>query len=325
MGGEYRLVRYRGRWAITWTEDGQRNRRSLGTDDRALAETRARAFWHARGLSVYTVGSLVNAYIDDRESEIVSTSNQRYAWKALKPSFDNILPEHIDEDMCRAYARERMKTVSPATAHYEMGLIRQALRWAEKKRLIPKAPFIFMPQKPSPRDKRLTKAEFRKFLDYCSTPHVRLFAILAVCTGARSNAILDLTWDRVDFERGMIDLRLPRQRQTNKGRAVVPMNARAKEALLEAREGAVTGYVIEWGGKKVGSVKKAFQRASEHSRIYCTPHMLRHSAATWMAEDGVPMSEIAQFLGHESTRVTEKVYARYSPDYLRRAAEALDW
>lgn len=320
-----RIIWYRGKWALTWTEDGHRQRRSLGTDDRALAETRAGALWHSRRTVGYTTGALVNAYIDDREGEIASTATQRYAWKALKPTFDNILPEHIDETLCRQYARERMKTVSSATAHYELGLVRQAMNWAERKRLIDRAPFIYMPQKPPPRDKRLTKAEFRLFLEGCAAPHVRLFAIVAICTGARSNAILDLTWDRVDLDQRIIDLRRLEIRQTNKGRAVVPMNDRAYEALKDAQAGAQTLYVIEWAGEKVGSVKKAFQRASERSGIQCTPHMLRHSAATWMAEDGIPMSEIAQYLGHESTRVTEKTYARYSPTYLRRAAQALEW
>jgi len=44
-----------------------------------------------------------------------------------------------------------------------------------------------------------------------------------------------------------------------------------------------------------------------------------------MAEEGVPMPEISQFLGHSNTQVTEKVYARFSPDYLRRAAAALEY
>jgi integrase len=243
----------------------------------------------------------------------------------LKQTFDNILPEHIDEDICRCYARERTQSVSPATAHYELGLVRQAMNWAMRKRLIDWAPHIFMPQKPPPRDKRLTKAQFREFLKGCASAHVQLFATLAICTGARSNAILDLTWDRVDFDNRLIDLRRMEIRQTNKGRAVVPMNDKAFEALQVAQKEALTPYVIEWAGEKVGSVKKAFQRASERSGIECTPHMLRHSAATWMAEDSIPMAEIAQYLGHESTRVTEKVYARYSPTYLRRASEALNW
>mgnify|MGYP006423973977 CR=1 FL=1 len=36
------------------------------------------------------------------------------------------------------------------------------------------------------------------------------------------------------------------------------------------------------------------------------------------------MSEISQYLGHSSTRETERTYARFSPDHLRGAAEALE-
>jgi integrase len=42
-----------------------------------------------------------------------------------------------------------------------------------------------------------------------------------------------------------------------------------------------------------------------------------------MAEAGVSMPEIAHYLGHSNSRTTERVYARYSPDYLQGAARAL--
>lgn len=63
---------------------------------------------------------------------------------------------------------------------------------------------------------------------------------------------------------------------------------------------------------------------SNRSKIKVTAHMFRHSAAVWMAEGGVPMSEIAQYLGHSNTSITERIYARYSPDYLRNAARHLE-
>jgi len=53
-------------------------------------------------------------------------------------------------------------------------------------------------------------------------------------------------------------------------------------------------------------------------------HVLRHTAAVWMAEAGVPMDEISQYLGHSNVEITRRVYARYSPDYLRKAASALE-
>ena len=39
----------------------------------------------------------------------------------------------------------------------------------------------------------------------------------------------------------------------------------------------------------------------------------------------VPMQKISQFLGHTSTRVTERTYARYSPSFMKDAAEALEF
>ena len=37
------------------------------------------------------------------------------------------------------------------------------------------------------------------------------------------------------------------------------------------------------------------------------------------------MSEIAQLLGHSDSQITERVYAKFSPTYLRKAAEALEF
>ncbi|WP_253284257.1 MULTISPECIES: tyrosine-type recombinase/integrase [unclassified Ruegeria] len=56
-----------------------------------------------------------------------------------------------------------------------------------------------------------------------------------------------------------------------------------------------------------------------------SPHVLRHTAAVHMAEAGIAMEEIAQFLGHSDSRITASVYARYSPEHLRKAASALEF
>jgi integrase len=53
--------------------------------------------------------------------------------------------------------------------------------------------------------------------------------------------------------------------------------------------------------------------------------MLRHSAAVHMAEAGIPMEEISQYLGHGDVNVTRTVYARFSPTYLKTAAKALEY
>lgn len=95
--------------------------------------------------------------------------------------------------------------------------------------------------------------------------------------------------------------------------------------LLTEREAAAHLNVCERGGKGLGSIKKAFQAASGRSNVHATPYTLRHTGAVWRAEDGVPMPEIAQLMGHDDDRTTQKHYARFSPDYLRKAADAGAW
>lgn len=64
-------------------------------------------------------------------------------------------------------------------------------------------------------------------------PHIRLAILLMLTTAARVGAVLDLTWDRVDMERGQINLRVD-QEGPRKGRAVVPINGTLRAALTAA-------------------------------------------------------------------------------------------
>lgn len=106
----------------------------------------------------------------------------------------------------------------------------------------------------------------------------------------------------------------------------MPMLRTTRAALLEARRGALSDYVIEWAGGPVKSVKRGLQAAATRAGLgKVTPHMLRHSCAVHLAEDGVSMEEIAQWLGHSSVAVTRSTYARFSADYLRKAASALEF
>jgi integrase len=125
------------------------------------------------------------------------------------------------------------------------------------------------------------------------------------------------------FERGTINLNPQGRQQTVKRQPVVALNDQAIEALRLAFEARQSMYVIERGAKKVASIKKAFHAASQRSGVEVTPYTLRHTAAVWMAEAGIPMSEIAQFMAHDDSATTERHYARFSPSYLRGAANSL--
>jgi integrase len=243
------------------------------------------------------------------------------AWKAMRPFWERTDPALIDPPMCRAYAASRR--VSPATARYELLQLSTALAWGRTARHITAKPDMWLPEPSERKVRHLTHAQFEQFFAAVIAPHARLYVLLGLYTMARPSAILDLQWSRVDFDRGLIDLNPPGRRQTAKRRPVVPMNAELREALQIAYEARQSAFVVEHGAKQVASVKKAFQAASSRSGVAVTPYTLRHTGAVWAAEAGIPMAEIAQFLGHDDDRTTSKHYSRFSPDYLRGVANAV--
>jgi integrase len=263
----YTVQRFRGAYACVFRDEhGRRRRERLYATDRPSAEAEARRRWLGHDGAAWTVGRVVTAYMADREAEgIASTSRQRDAWKAMKPFWDQVRPELIDREMAQKYARER--GMSAATLRYELGMLAVALRWAAREEHIPKAPEIWRPQPPERRERHLTRSQFERWFKEVKAPHAKLYVELGIATMARPTAILELTWNRVDFARGTVDLNPHGRRQTRKRRPVVPLNDDAVAALSVAYDARQSGHVIERGGKKVGSIKKAFQAASARSGV----------------------------------------------------------
>jgi integrase len=99
-------------------------------------------------------------------------------------------------------------------------------------------------------------------------------------------------------------------------------------------------YVVEWEGGPVKSVKKAFKAACEAAGLGwyetrtqdgrdvqvfvtdVTPHTLRHTAATWLMQNGVELSKAADFCGMTEA-VLRKHYYHHHPDFQADAAAAI--
>jgi integrase len=320
---EYSVQRFRGGYAIVYHDaTGKRHRERLYAADRPSAEAEARQRWQLGAGEHRTVGSIVEAYIADREiAGIVSTGRQRDAWKAMKGFWATVDPALIDREMAQAYGERRK--VADATLRYELGMLSVALRWAKEKRFLDVLPEIWRPDPPERTKRHLTHAEFERFFDAVRAPHARLYVLLGLYTMARPTALLELTWDRVDLERGTIDLNPAGRRQTRKRRPIVALNDEAIAALREAHAARQSDYVIERGAAQVRNIKKAFQAASQRCGLRVTPYMLRHTGAVWAAEAGTDMEELAQFMGHDDSTTTTKHYARFSPGFLRGVAKAV--
>lgn len=250
----------------------------------------------------------------------------RYSWKALHQRFGSMDGDAITIADCRAHVKERrMAGRKDGTIHTELGHLRMVLLWGAKHGLISKAPAVERPPKPAPREAFLTREEVVRLIGAARAHHIQVAIELLIGTGARVSAALELTWDRVDLERRTIQLRNPEDGVRRKGRATVPINDGLICTLSNARAAALCNHVIEWAGTPVKSIKKGLKAAGTAiGRPDVSAHMLRHSAAVWLAEDGHTMDEIAQFLGHNDSRVTARDYARYSPTHLRKLAKSLD-
>lgn len=324
---EYRIGRLQGRFVVTWNEGGVRRRYRLAATTAKAAESEALGLLQRLRLAEGhgTVAELWGQYCEAR-GDRPAIRTMHWTGKPVLAHFGDRDPIEIGEELTRSYIDgRRLAGIADGTIWTELGHLATVLNWAAKTGRIERAPRIERPAKPAPRDRFLTRAEIDRLLAVESPPHIRVAILLMLTTAARIGAILDLTWSRVDLERGQIDLRLP-DSTTRKGRAIVPINPTLRAALTVARAGALSEYVVEWAGERVGSIRRGFRVACASAGLRgVTPHVLRHTAAVHMAEGGVPMSVISQYLGHSNETITARVYARYSPDYLREAAAILDF
>lgn len=320
---EYQLVLYRGKYAVAIGRGANRRRHSTGTNDLGLAREIGQQIWHnLNAPPSERVVDLWQLYLADRRKDGRDVTRQENAWKRLSPIFSDRLGTNVSKDDCRDYAALRVRQgAALGTAKIELEYLRACLnlRYGRGHNR------VWTPPSSAPRDRYLTREDLEILLEHVTTPHVRLFIILAITTGARMTAILELRWDQVDFKHRTINFNQLGREQTNKRRPEVPMNERNQPALDQAAAGALSDFVIEWDGKPVKSIKKAIRKAAERSGVPCSPHVFRHTAGVWMAQADVPMQKISQFLGHTSTRVTERTYARYSPSFMKDAAAALEF
>jgi integrase len=327
MSAELRIGRLNGKFAVTWWEGGKRRRYRLDALTRAAAETQALAIYQRETLRTegLTIGTLWEMYRQEKQGRRVAVAMD-FEWRAMKEHFAALRPDDLTVEICRKYTAARRKAGKhDGTIWTELGHLRTVMTWARNARLISFAPQVERPAKPAPKDRWLTRQEIEKLLAAPKAHHVQLAILLMLATAGRVSAILELTWDRVDFERGTIDLRT-NETGPRKGRAIVPMNSGLRAALSAAEGAAMTDNVIEWAGEPIKRLRTGFTAAAKAAGIKgVTPHVLRHTAAVHLVANGVPMQKVSQYLGHSSIAVTERVYGRFAPDHLKAEAEILDF
>lgn len=341
-----------GQWCVYVKTPGaarERYRLALSlTEPRAKAEAKMNEWVRRRQRALFdesdqTIGVLMEMYFEDRLKDKKSVEKEQRLWRArMAPVFGEKKPEDInmpvmvageERTLAHLYAHIRQQAgMRRATIYHELNILRTGMNWASKKSLIPRV-HVWLPRRSKPRNTRLTFDQLEKLLEECKFPHLRLFVIIAASTGARKSAILELTWDRVDFEKRQIDFRVDSDQDDildsggKKGRSMVDMGGPAFRELSIAKRWRTINHVIEYNGRPVKDVHKALKEAMKRAGIrekFFGAHAIRHSVATLMADQGIDIRRIQKLLGHEDFSTTDKIYASHSRGYLSEAVGVMD-
>jgi len=327
--GPYLALNRNGVWEIRWSENGRSRTRTTNQTDRAKAnmalarftldgaQKEDRKISISRILELYFSGHVLRKVVDkDRERLII---------RHLDGFFGHTAASAIRISHIEAYERHRAPA-RPGTIRRELATLVASLNHAVRHRHMARAdiPYIPLPAAAVPRDRWLTRSEAARILRASAKnrqggrlARVERFVWLALYTAARSGAIIELTWDRVDFDRGLIDFNPTGRRQTKKRRPVVPIAPELYPVLRRARREANSLFVLD----NAGTVRTSFESLIKRTGIKTvTAHTFRHTWATWAAQDGVDLWMIGGVLGDRMATV-EANYAHHHPDFLRSAMD----
>jgi integrase len=246
------------------------------------------------------------------------------------------------------------RPVSPLTVRHVRATLRRALADAVRDGRVGRnaaadARPPYVPHRPVG---YLSAPDVRRLLDATRNDPFGLVYALAASTGLRLGELLGLTWPDVDLEAGTLTVRrsLARARdggwtlsqpKSAKSRRTIPLPSIAREALTRRKatqEAEQAAAVMAWQDRdelvftdslgryvQQGSVSHAFHDA--RMALGLPPvrfHDLRHSAATLMLAEGVPLAVISEWLGHAGIAITAAHYAAVVPALRRDAADAID-
>jgi len=160
-------------------------------------------------------------------------------------------------------------------------------------------------------------------LDREANPYFKAFIKLTLYTAARKTELLTSKWSDVDWDQKVLRLK-----DSKNG---LPYEIRLSESALailkELPRMAGNDYVfpsLDEPGKRLWNVDKPWRRIRAEAGIgEIHLHDLRRSAASWLAQAGIPLQHISGALNHKD-RKTIEVYARLSDDPIRDVVDRLD-
>lgn len=245
---------------------------------------------------------------------------------------DGLSLEAVDTDLIRDWMESLMDRGNNAsTINKKLSALRSFFRYALKRRLVEKDPAhaVVGLKKPKPLPQFVREGEMDRLLDNVEwgdnykDVRARTLLLLLYETGLRRSELTGLDDGDIDFETSQLKVTGKRNKQR-----IVPFGPELAETLRKyviVRDEQVKGdcdalFLSDKGHRMTG------QQVYEIVHRYLTgatslkkrsPHVLRHSFATAMLNNGAGLESIRNLLGHESVSTTE-IYAHTTFEQLKR-------
>jgi len=286
-----------------------------------------------RALTGLTIAELWKEYLKHSELHHAATTHKdlENVTQWIKKYIGHYDAEGISPHHVAVYQRLRTEGAGRPinrTVNKEINYLMGMVRWAGKRGHIAarRLSIEMLPYK-KPLPQVLTATEVEALVGAAS-PFYRAYLLALYALGLRSIEMRNLRWKDVNFQRGVINgvqkggstKSLPMgtallsaleeiaphegKREAGWGESSVFQNPKTKKAVVNVRP----------------AIKKIAKRAKIEKRIH--PHMLRHSCATHMLDQGVNLRVIQKFLGHASIQTTE-IYTHVSLENLRAAQKLI--
>lgn len=238
----------------------------------------------------------------------------------------------VDADVIRGWVERMMdEGKKPATVNRGLSAVKTFYRFALSRKLVEKDPAhgIIGPKKSKPLPQYVREGDMNRVLDEYlqgdeyNKVRARTIIIVFYETGIRLAELIGLNDEDVDFDSMQLKVTGKRDKQR-----IVPFGAEMAEALqqyMALRDTEVErqepGLFLSNKGRRVSRemvrnlVKQSLSEVTTLKKR--SPHVLRHSFATAMLNNGAGLESVKKLLGHESLETTE-IYTHTTFEQLKR-------
>ena len=228
------------------------------------------------------------------------------------------------------FKSKRLQQVHPATVSMNFRTLKSAFNSAVRLGMIKENPFKGLRNVAVPEREPLflSPEAIRRLVQATDDAQLKAIIIFAVCTAMRLGEIMSLKWkENVDLERGFVHLKNTSGfvLKTRRRRSV-PLNSTAMSILTSLKRHSEYVFCYENGQPMRGvQVSRRFKRCVRKARLPNEIHFhtLRHTGASLLVQQNVPLAYVQKIFGHSTVRTTE-IYSHFTMDHLHESVARLD-